>query len=267
MATQDVPAKPVHFPTGCVLDFGWCFRWIWHCAKGIIFSINALCRGVGLDDCRRSVFLSCYAGGARFFASINERVIVTSKAGIVDRIYWRCLRLFGFKQKAWDQQFSKGLWSRGPHSDFFLKKVTSLCRGGVLVEFGCAEGLLANELPDGVFSSYYGFDVSEVAVKIAREQVFTHRASCCTFDQCDMSSWKGASGISLVLLEECLCYLSISDTKKFLEVCKRSLVQGGAILVVDHSAEKHAASLSVCRSVCSVVEEVVVGGRTYLTLN
>ena len=190
-----------------------------------------------------------------------------SKARIVDRVYWRLLRLLGFKQTAWDQQFMKGLWSRGSHSDFFLNKVASLCRGGMLVQFGCAEGVLANELPDGVFSKYYGYDVSEVAVKVARDQVSEHRASYCIFEQCEMSLWKGGSGVSLILLEECLCYLSIPDTKKFLEVCKRSLIQGGTILVVDHSAEKHSASLRACRTACRVVEEVVVGGRTYLTLS
>jgi 2-polyprenyl-3-methyl-5-hydroxy-6-metoxy-1,4-benzoquinol methylase len=192
---------------------------------------------------------------------------VTSRAGFVDRVIWRLLRLLGFKQKAWDQQFKKGLWSRGPHSEFFLNKVASLCRGGVLVEFGCAEGILANELPAGVFSMYYGFDVSEVAVKVATDQVSEHRASYCVFEQCEMSLWKGSSGVSLILLEECLCYLNIPDTKKFLELCKRSLIPGGSILVVDHSAEKHSASFRVCRAACHVIDEVVFGGRTYLTLS
>ena len=76
-----------------------------------------------------------------------------------------------------------------------------MCRGGVLVELGCAEGILANELPSSIFSKYYGYDVPEVAVKAAREQVAEHRASICVFEQCEMSLWAGNSGISLILLE------------------------------------------------------------------
>lgn len=191
---------------------------------------------------------------------------MTSRAGIVSRIYWRLLRLAGLKQMAWDQQYEKGLWSRGPHSQYFMDKVASLCRGGVIVEFGCAEGLLANELPGDAFSKYFGFDVSEVATTVAKSRVLRERASRCFFEQGDMALWPGTTDASLILLEECLCYLSIPDTRKFLDVCKRSLAPGGAILVVDHSAEKHAQSLATCRSECNVMEEVVVGGRTYLTL-
>lgn len=55
--------------------------------------------------------------------------------------------------------------------------------------------------PDGVFSKYYGYDVSEVAVKVARDQVSEPRAPYCVFEQCEMSLWKGSSGVSLILLE------------------------------------------------------------------
>jgi cyclopropane fatty-acyl-phospholipid synthase-like methyltransferase len=191
---------------------------------------------------------------------------MTSRAGIVSRIYWRILRLLGFGKEAWDDQFKKGLWSRGRHTDYFVEKIVSLSRGEFLIEFGCAEGVLLEELPEGSYSKYQGYDISGVAIELANKKAKENGLSNCAFEQCDMSEWVGYPGASLILLEECLYYLSPAQIKVFLDKCKRSLLPEGVILVVVHSAEKHASTLKECRLAGNVIEEVVINGRVFITL-
>jgi cyclopropane fatty-acyl-phospholipid synthase-like methyltransferase len=174
--------------------------------------------------------------------------------------------LLGFGKEAWDDQFKKGLWSRGRHSDYFLEKVISLNRGGVVIEFGCAEGALVEELPIDSYSKYHGYDLSGVAIELANKKANENGLSNCAFDQCDMSEWAGYSGASLILLEECLYYLSAAQIKVFLDKCKRSLLPDGVILVVVHSAEKHANTIKECRLAGNVIEEVSINGRVFITL-
>ena len=200
------------------------------------------------------------------YLNSNYGVGMTSRAGIVSRIYWRLLRLTGFGKYAWDQQFKKGFWSRGRHSEFFINKVASLNGGGFLIEFGCAEGILVEELPRSVYSKYLGLDISGIAIGIARERVRAIGIDNCLFEERDMAHWAGSVDASLIVLEESLYYLSPSQVEKFLDKCKLSLLPSGTILVIDHSAEKHAITLEVCRSRCKVIEERVFEGRTYLTL-
>ena len=191
---------------------------------------------------------------------------MTSRAGLFSRIYWRILRLLGFGKEAWDDQFKKGLWSRGRHSDYFLEKVISLSHGGVVIEFGCAEGALIEELPVGSYSRYQGYDISGVAIELANKKAKENGLSNCTFEQCDMSQWSGYAGVSLIVLEECLYYLNRVQIKVFLDTCRRSLLPGGAILVVVHSADKHANTLKECRLAGNVIEEVLVNDRVFMTL-
>ena len=191
---------------------------------------------------------------------------MTIRAGIVSRIYWRVLRLVGFGRTAWDDQFKKGLWSRGRHSDYFLEKIISLSRGGLVIEFGCAEGTLVEELPVGSYSKYHGYDISGVAIGIARKRATENGRSNCTFEQCDMSQWSGYAGATLILLEECLYYLSAAQIQVFLEKCRNSLLSEGVILIVVHSADKHANTLSQCRQTGNVIEEVLINGRVFMVL-
>ncbi len=174
--------------------------------------------------------------------------------------------MLGLGKEAWDDQFKKGYWSRGRHSDYFLEKVLSLSHGGIVVEFGCAEGTLVEELPVGSYSRYQGYDISGVAIEFANKKAKESGLSSCTFEQCDMSQWSGNAGVSLILLEECLYYLNAAQIKVFLDKCKRSLLPGGAILIIVHSADKHASTLQECRVVGNVIEEVLVNDRVYMTL-
>jgi trans-aconitate methyltransferase len=159
------------------------------------------------------------------------------------------------------------LWSRGPWSHNEIERVTELlCNRGRLVDFGCGEGKLPTSLPRYTFSDYIGYDISEVAIQRAKERVHESGLTNCNFEQCDMAKWLGVSSASLIVVEECLYYLTPPDVEVFLQHCSDSLIPGGSILVIVYSAAKQPRTLEICRRVCPVKHESIVDGRTWLTL-
>ena len=186
--------------------------------------------------------------------------------GLLKRIYWRILRGLGFKQAAWDKQFKEGKWCDEPHSHYTVRLAIQLCDGGKLVEFGCGEGILPRMLPSGAFSQYVGIDISKVAIERAESKARKAGVQHCLFAQGDMAGWEGTDSVSLILLEECLYYLTPSEMEQFLTRCCESLTPQGHLLVIVHSARKHKKALALCRQICSVEKEEILGGRTFLTL-
>lgn len=187
-------------------------------------------------------------------------------SGTLRRVYWRLLRAIGLKQLSWDKQFEAGVWCRRPRSPKTIQHVEELCRGGYLVEFGCGEGTLPLALKEGTFSRYVGYDISAVAVRTAAQAVQAAGRANCEFHDGDMAKWEGASGASLIVAEECLYYLPAEDAETFLQRCSASLTEDGSILVIVHSAVKHATTLETCRRVCQVRSESDSDGRTFLVL-
>lgn len=184
----------------------------------------------------------------------------------LQKVYWRLLRVMNLRQRSWDLQFQAGMWCRGPRCPHTVEKAFALCGGGYLVEFGCGEGTLPLALPKDAFSNYRGYDISGVAVARAAEHARRAGLANCLFEQGDMARWPGDTGVSLIVLEECLYYLSPVDAVKFLQNCMKSLLPGGAILAVIHDAAKHAATIETCKQTCSVREESSQGGRLFLVL-
>lgn len=183
------------------------------------------------------------------------------------RIYWRLLRAIGFRKLSWDLQFKAGVWGAKPRSPHTINAVLELGKGGYLVEFGCGTGTLPLALPRNTFSKYEGYDISEFAVKKATEIAQAKGYATYKFNQADMAEWKGTSGATLILAEECINYPSLTEVENFMRVCSRSLAPGGKILVIIHDGIKHAASLDVCRKTCNVVSDTVVDSRAFLVLS
>jgi cyclopropane fatty-acyl-phospholipid synthase-like methyltransferase len=186
---------------------------------------------------------------------------------IVHRMYLRSLRTLGLNQRSWDSQFLARDNGYGPRSPNTLSRVQSLGRGGRLIEFGCGEGDLPFALAQGTYSSYMGYDISAVAIARARKKLLASGASNIEFMQGDMSHWDGHDRASLIVAEECLYYLSATDVEQFLLRCMRCMTLGGSMLVIDHSATKHAKTLNVCRRMCVVQRDETIAGRVFLTLS
>lgn len=182
------------------------------------------------------------------------------------KIKWRIMRAIGLGSKAWDEQFRLGIWGGDTESPRVIERVVRLARGGRIVEFGCGHGQLARNLPAGSFSSYLGIDISALAVEEAAERAEKQGVRGCRFEQGDMLTWAGDSGVDLIVLLECLYYAKGAALERFLDRCMKSLAGDGRVLVVIHSARKHRRTIAACRAGCRVVQEESVGQRAYLTL-
>ncbi|MGA1194588.1 MAG: class I SAM-dependent methyltransferase [Kiritimatiellia bacterium] len=191
---------------------------------------------------------------------------IAASSTILDKVYWRLLRLFRLHKTSWDRQFQAGLWCRGPRCPHTVRKAAELCQGGYLIEFGCGEGTLPLAMPEGSFSFYRGYDISGVAINSATQKARRAGLQNCAFARGDMAHWQGDTGASLIVLEECLYYLSTPKAEAFLRCCLQSLLPGGHILVVIHDAAKHASTIEACKRACALQEQTTLGGRLFLLL-
>jgi trans-aconitate methyltransferase len=185
---------------------------------------------------------------------------------LAHRTYARLLRMAGLQARGWDEQFRVAPGYYGQRSPETVRHVERLCAGGALLEFGCGEGDLPHALLPGTYSSYIGQDISRIAVERAQQRADRAGLTCTRFEHGDMAQWPGASGISLIVAEECLYYLPARTMRRFLGRCMDALSDGGSLLVIVHSAEKHASTLEACREVCHVATDLRSGGRVFLTL-
>ncbi|MDA8174666.1 MAG: class I SAM-dependent methyltransferase [Nitrospiraceae bacterium] len=181
-----------------------------------------------------------------------------------NRIYYRLLRLLGLSRISWNLQFKNGLRYKQVTSPDLISLVERLSKGSIL-EFGCGEGHLPAALQPQYFHRYVGLDISDIAIAKARERTARIGLLNCRFEQADMSKWQGASEpASLIVLEECLYYLSAVQAEIFLKRCFDCLTPDGSILVVIHDNRKHSKTIEVCKEVCKVTEEKLNGSRLYL---
>lgn len=182
---------------------------------------------------------------------------------------WRVARAIGGRAErwAWDDQYRRGRWAGlvNQRDPLTIALVEKYANGGPIVELGCGAGSLALAVEPTVYTSYTGFDLSEVAVEFARRRAAELGRDRCVFDVGDMSIWPGADDLSLIVIEEALMYLNSPQQDVLLNMCMTSLRAGGHLLVTAHASDKHHATLERCRAKCTVVEEVRQG-RTHLVL-
>lgn len=184
-------------------------------------------------------------------------------------VLWRVANRWGPRRlRAWSQndQYRQGRWARlaGARRPAVVELVTELAAGGDVVEFGCGEGHLAGAVDPDAYSTWVGYDIAALAVEGARARAGSDR---CRFEVLDCTAWPGASGVQLIVAEECLYYLRGADLRRFLERCRASLAPGGAMLATFSRAGRHPEAEAACGVVFPDVDLVddPAGGR-YLVL-
>lgn len=182
---------------------------------------------------------------------------------------WRVANRWGSRRlRAWSQndQYRRGRWARlaGARRPAVVGLVTELAASGDVVEFGCGEGHLACAVDPASYGTWIGYDIAALAVETARGRAGSDR---CRFEVLDCTAWPGASGLQLIVAEECLYYLRGTDLRRFLERCRDSLAPGGAMLATFSRAGRHPETEAACGLVFPAVEVIddPDGGR-YLVL-
>ena len=78
----------------------------------------------------------------------------------------------------WDASYRAGDWDyfrsveQLPRYAILVAYILRFCRGGRLLDVGCGEGVLREQLPSGVIDDYVGVDISSVAIERARQRTF-----------------------------------------------------------------------------------------------
>jgi trans-aconitate methyltransferase len=182
------------------------------------------------------------------------------------RIAWRLARELGGRAArwAWDDQFRRGRWQfiadeRSPRT---VELVARYADGGRIVELGCAEGALAQLLPEGSFSSFHGIDISPVAIERARSRNLER----CTFAAMRLEDWSGDRDVACIVAEEVLYYLTPADWRELLPRCLASVAPDGVLLAVVHDAVRYAALMDEVRQCGRIVLDSTEDGRCYVAV-
>ena len=187
-----------------------------------------------------------------------------AKVSRLNRLKWRLMRAVGMERAAWDQQHRAGMWEFEDKSPHLIEHVTTLAKGGDILEFGCGDGRLVDFLPDGAFATYLGSDISPATVALCQSRLGRDNVA---FEPADMTTWTAPDRtFDLILLEECIYYLTPPQITRFLAECRQCLAPGGHLLVVIHSETKHRATVDHLEKMLHVSDRRTCDGRLYLTL-
>jgi SAM-dependent methyltransferase len=171
----------------------------------------------------------------------------------------------------WEEQYREGIWGYLEESGELARygvvaaAVRRLRPGGFVLDVGCGEGLLAENLrPDGC-RRYLGIDFSVAAVATARHRsaagagpVVSSEAAT-RFAVADAEAWPLRGAFDTVVLNECLYYLH-----EPLEAARRALaaLRPGGILVVSMFRTGRTRGLArLLARELPLVEEVVLSSR------
>ena len=177
----------------------------------------------------------------------------------VVRGVWRALRFVGAERLSWNLQYRASYWTadHAPRSQHLLAIINEHAPD-YLVEFGCGEGGLADQVER--FARYQGYDISDEAVRCAAPR------PNCSVTQMDMRDWNGDSNVDMAVLEECLYYLDEPAQRRFLKTLGSSLAADGRAVVIVHSRTKHRRTIDVVRSELPILDERDVEQRVFLVV-
>ena len=166
-------------------------------------------------------------------------------AGLANRIKRRLLydlflapRGYGFpvEREVWEQQYSEGSWDYLNSTDELAHYMiivgyvhqTAKMKGRPLslLDLGCGHGRLLELLAHVELKSYFGIDLSEVAIK----QAESLRVKQAAFEAADFEQWQFTNGAhDIVILNEALYYAK--DPAAMLARYRHALGEGGFFII------------------------------------
>lgn len=162
----------------------------------------------------------------------------------------------------WETQYEQGDWA-------FLTDSAELARyaviaaylhheqpGGPILDVGCGEGLLAEQLRHFTDVEYRGIDISERAVARAGER---YGDAHTTFQAADAESFEPDGTYGALVFNECLYYLH--DPLGTVERYRRALKPGGRIVVSMFRSPRTEAILRLLARRLPLVETTELANR------
>jgi 2-polyprenyl-3-methyl-5-hydroxy-6-metoxy-1,4-benzoquinol methylase len=133
--------------------------------------------------------------------------------------------------KTWDQEYDSGKWDYLSTTREFgrYSVISGYCEhlkpGARVLDVGCGSGVLAHWLSSAGISSYYGVDLSEVAIEQARRSNFQGAE----FDVADASIFETSRVFDVIVFNEMLYYLKAPE--EHVRRIARSLAPDGMLIV------------------------------------
>ena len=163
------------------------------------------------------------------------------------------------KRYLWNREFAEGRW------DFLDKtgddtariKIEKYAREGHILDLGCGSGTTGLELDVHKYTSYFGVDISEVAVEKAKIRARElGRDAVNKYCAADILTYVPNQQFDLILFGDSIYYIPYAQISSLLKRYSSYLVTGGAFLVRIHDVSgKHARILETIENTYAVIEK------------
>jgi SAM-dependent methyltransferase len=138
------------------------------------------------------------------------------------------------KKRIWDKDFSGDKWNFIDNTvgDCVYPHLEKYARNGNILDLGCGPGNTANELSSGVYQTYTGVDISEVALaKAVKRTQETGRTDKNSFVCSDFLGYSPTKEFDIILFRESLYHVPYGQVLKILEKYSKHLKKSGVFIV------------------------------------
>lgn len=162
----------------------------------------------------------------------------------------------------WEEKYRAGRWAymRDLHELPRYAAVAALTHrlagDGRILDVGCGEGLLVDQLRAYGYESYLGIDISSDAIESARAARGDERTR---FEAWDAEKFEPVGQFGAIVFNECLCYFHdpLAATVRYCSF----LAPGGRFVVSTFSTPRHDAIVRLLAQRYEVLEEFSVHNR------
>lgn len=164
------------------------------------------------------------------------------------------------KENVWDIEFRHGQWSypsRMNDRPLICDTIEKYLKGGVILDLGCSEGIIAATLADDSYGKYIGLDISSVAIKKAIDRTSAGKkpqGQSIEFVVGDISEFCPCCRAKVILLRQSIYYINRLEVSNVLRKYRNVLSEDGVFIVVMDNPRRHNWITSIIRNNFNVVE-------------
>jgi SAM-dependent methyltransferase len=174
------------------------------------------------------------------------------------------LRHFGQtgRRLGWNYEFRRGAWFVGARSQQIISLVETYGPGKRIVELGCGDGSLARHIQHVPHRSYFGLDISDMAITVARE-IADSRYS---FAAGSFEDWQPVEPFDLLIMEECLYYLAPRRQLELLATAAAAMPSGSVALFAIRNNARHEPTIDRVRRQGRVLHDTAGATRNFVAI-
>jgi 2-polyprenyl-6-hydroxyphenyl methylase/3-demethylubiquinone-9 3-methyltransferase len=137
------------------------------------------------------------------------------------------------KARLWNREFLRGCWDEiySTPGDFRYAYIEKYAHRGSILDLGCGSGNTGLELQPGSYACYVGVDISDAAIRIARERSKLADRMNNRYAQGDITEFVPVQLFDVILFRESIYYIPISKILETLRRYSHFLVPNGVIIV------------------------------------